>query len=250
MRELGHDHVTFSELAGGWRIYQLKRGHRWATDDLLTAWRAIDVCPDVPTPRLLDLGCGIGSVGLLMLLRLPHAKLVAVEAQTISAHLFRRTLEANNIAAPVTVIENDLREAGLLDEYVAFDLITANPPYITPGKGRVSPHPQRAAARLELRGDIFDYCRLAKQKLAPGGRFVFCHSASDARPERAIDRAGLRLLQRQDVIFRKHKTPTIALFVCAHEGDRQDEAPLLIRDEEGVMTARMHGIRREMLIEA
>ena len=54
-------------LVREWSIYQLKRGHRFSSDDLLTAWMATEVAPDAMLQ--LDLGAGIGSVGLLSLAR-------------------------------------------------------------------------------------------------------------------------------------------------------------------------------------
>ena len=50
-------------LAGDWKIFQLRRGHRYSTDDLLTAWYAVSACLEAGrTPvRVLDLGCGTGG---------------------------------------------------------------------------------------------------------------------------------------------------------------------------------------------
>src|SRR6187455_1851685 len=53
-------------LAGEWRILQRVDGHRWSLDDLVTAWVAFDECAPSPPDRLVDLGCGIGTVLLLL----------------------------------------------------------------------------------------------------------------------------------------------------------------------------------------
>jgi tRNA1(Val) A37 N6-methylase TrmN6 len=37
---VGADELTLDALAGRWRIYQLRNGHRFSADDLLTAWTA------------------------------------------------------------------------------------------------------------------------------------------------------------------------------------------------------------------
>ena len=44
--------TTLDRLTGGWRIYQLRRGHRFSTDDVLTAWTALGALPADKT-----LGC-------------------------------------------------------------------------------------------------------------------------------------------------------------------------------------------------
>lgn len=62
--ELGEE-VTCDGLTASTWIFQRRRGHRHSTDDLLTGWYAIERSPPVST--LLDLGTGIGTVGLLAL---------------------------------------------------------------------------------------------------------------------------------------------------------------------------------------
>jgi tRNA1(Val) A37 N6-methylase TrmN6 len=233
--------VTLDVLAGEWRIYQLRAGHRFSADDLLTAWTAARSAPRAT--RLLDLGAGIGSVGLLVLWRLgSRARLTAVEIQAVSHRLARRTVEHNGLADRVTLLHQDLRgsDAG------EFDLVTGSPPYISPSNGTPSAHPQKAAARFELHGNLFDYCRAASRALADDGVFCFCHSARDARPEAAIREAGLVLVQRREVHFRAGDPPMIALFTCARQGQREDAPPISLRDAHGRWTADYLTMRREM----
>ena len=66
--ELGEP-TTLDALTGDFVMYQRKNGHRYSTDDLLTAWYATvhgaaHRDTGAPPPRLCDLGTGIGSVGL------------------------------------------------------------------------------------------------------------------------------------------------------------------------------------------
>jgi tRNA1Val (adenine37-N6)-methyltransferase len=247
---------TLDELCGGWRIYQLKRGHRYATDDVLTAHVALTGRPTAR--RLLDLGCGVGSVGLLVLRNLAEARLTSIEVQELSVDLLRKTIVENGLGGRVELRHGDLRDESLLAREERFDLITANPPYLPQGSARVSPHPQRATARFELHGDVFDYCQTAARQLADGGLFCFCHGAADPRPERAVAAAGLRLRTRQDVVFRAGKAPTIALYSADRGpvdnalGDASVEhlPPLLIRDEQGRFSAEYRAQRVALLIDA
>lgn len=240
---------SLDRLAGEWWIFQLQRGHRYNTDDVLTAWCAARAHPAALS--LLDLGAGVGSVGMMTLLRLQEqARLVSIEVQQISAALAKKSVAYNQIEQRVEVRCGDLRDEGLVGPDEHFDLITANPPYLPPHKATASPHPQRASARLELHGDIFDYCARAAEHLATKGRFCFCHAASDPRPEQAIARAGLQLESRQLVHFRHAQAPMIALFTCSADGQRrEDPDPLLVRGPDGARTEAYRRVRREMLIE-
>jgi tRNA1(Val) A37 N6-methylase TrmN6 len=241
MKDQKAQDITLDTLAGHWRIFQLRRGQRFSADDLLTAWAAVQAMPDAR--RVLDLGAGIGSVGLLALWKLPaEARLTMVEVQPISHGLARRTVDYNALPGRVTLHLQDLRHwpGG------TFDLVTASPPYLTPARGVCPQHAQRAAARFELHGDIFDYCRAAARSLSASGLFCFCHTADDPRSEQAIASTGLILVRRQPVYFRAMLPPRIALFTCAWRGERADPPPLIIRDRTGRWTADYLGVREAM----
>ena len=233
--------TTIDRLVGDWRIVQLRTGHRFSTDDFLTAWLAVDARPDAL--HLLDLGSGIGSVGLMTLYHLSRdAHLTMVEAQEVSHALAEQTV-ALNALPNVTAILGDLRDT--VPEG-PFDLVTGSPPYIPPGKGIASSNPQRAHARIELRGDVFDYCAAAARALTEDGVFCFCHAAQDPRPDQAIAAAGLTLVRRVDVFFRRGREPTIALFEARRSGTRVPDQKIVVREDDGEWTAQYRAIRERM----
>jgi tRNA1Val (adenine37-N6)-methyltransferase len=246
-------HESLDLLAGSWRIFQLKRGHRFSTDDLVTAWRAAENAPDAV--RLLDIGCGLGSVGLTTLYRLekrsgPPRTLVGVEAQQESAAMAKRTVRVNGLSDRVAIHHGDLRDSGVLPEDAKFDLITGSPPYIPLGKGLLSPVPQRAACRIELRGSVYDYCEAARRWLAPGGRFCFVMVAADPRTEDAPVQSGLAVLERYDIYFRDGRDPLICTMVCGHAEEfpevERRTGRLVVRDLAGEWTPEYYRFRAEM----
>lgn len=242
---------SLDRLAGDWRLFQLKKGHRFSTDDLMTAWQAAHARPDAS--QLLDLGSGIGSVGLLTLWRLDtfgRAEappcLTTVEVQELSWGLARRSIAYNGLEARVTAHRGDLRDSPVTHDERRYDLVTGSPPYIPEERGVCSPHPQKAAARIELHGSVVDYCEAAARKLAPEGRFVFCHAAADPRPEAAVEAAGLVVLSRRDVVFRSDQPPLIAIWTCGWSGAREDHPTFVIRDADGRWTDTYLAMRRDM----
>ncbi len=237
---------TLDRLSGEWWIFQLERGHRYATDDVLTAWAGLQARPRAR--RVLDLGCGVGSVGLMALLLLSEeARLTSLEVQAPSVALMRKTIAYNRLGGRVEVVHDDLRRATLRGGY---ELILANPPYLPAGAATRSPVPQRAGARLELCGDIFDFCAAAARAIGQDGRFCFCFAAADARPEEAIRSAGLALLEKREVVPRQGRRPLLALYTCGRTGARRDQPPLTVRAADGTRTEAFRSIRRHLLIEA
>src|SRR5687768_16487486 len=132
---------SLDRLTPGWKIFQLERGHRFSTDDLVTAWRATLAVP--AASRILDLGCGIGAVGLSALWRLaPEATMIGLEAQEVSADLARRTVSLNGLESRVKVLDGDLRNPAALPAGATFPLVTGSPPYLPLGTGKLSPFDQ------------------------------------------------------------------------------------------------------------
>ena len=186
------DELTDDAIAGPWRLFQRRRGHRYSLDDVTTAWVAARARPNAM--RYADLGCGIGSVLLMVAYKLPsEAELSAVEAQAMSHDLARRNLERNGLDARARLVHGDLRDPALSEKIGgSFDLVTGTPPYFPPDRGSPSTDEQRTYARLEMRGGVEEYLAAAAPLLAPAGRFVVCCDAR--RPERALEggrKAGL-----------------------------------------------------------
>ena len=253
---------TLDAISGHFRLFQLRDGHRFSTDDILTAWYGTTWCPTARTA--LDLGSGIGTVGMICAWRLPGAKFVTVEAQGESVVLARKSARYNGLADRYEIREGDFRgelendgRADLpfspdasprvptvLRADEKFDLITGSPPYFPPDAGVKSEHPQKLACRFELRGTIADYCSTAARHLAPGGFFacVFPHEAAQlARVEAAAKKSGLVIIRKRPVVFREGDPPLIALFGMMRAEDLPEwfrgqtwtEPDLVIRTRDG-----------------
>src|ERR1041385_8556417 len=86
---------TLDAISGFFRLFQLKKGHRFSTDDVLVAWYGTTWCPRAE--RVLDLGSGIGSMGMIAAWRLPGARFVTIEAQEESVQLARKSARYNQL---------------------------------------------------------------------------------------------------------------------------------------------------------
>ena len=234
---------TLDAISGYFRLFQLKAGHRFSTDDLLTAWYGTAWAPSART--VLDLGSGIGSVGMTAAWRMPGARFVTVEAQEESVRLARKSAAWNGLEDRYEIRQGDFRDEGVLRAAERFDLVLGSPPYFPPGSGKKGDHPQKIACRFELRGTVADYCATAAKHLAGGGVFAcvfpvtpreqFERVASGARD------AGLTIIRSREVIFRESEPPLVGLFAMMRSGDLPEamrhrswqEPPLITRTKGG-----------------
>jgi len=237
-------------LAGDWRILQRLDGQRWSLDDLVTAWCAAEETIAAPPTSLLDLGCGIGAVLMLLAWRLPRARAVGIEAQAVSVDLARRSLAWNGAADRSAVVHGDLRDPAVLPPGAAFDLVTGTPPYLRPGTATPSRRTQCGPAHLELRGGIEAYCLAAARWLAPGGRFVACAATAQLRRVfEAATAAGLHVTRRLEVIPRAGKAALFSVHVRRRGPSASSprlDPPLVVRDAAGQRTPAFRALRERM----
>ena len=232
---------TRDYICGHFRIFQYEKGHRYSTDDVLTAWYGTTCAPRVE--RIADLGSGIGSVAIIAAWRLPFARVVTVEAQEQSIHLARKNVRYNGLEDRFTLHHGDLRD---FTSDVPFDLVLGSPPYFPPGSATEAAHSQAVPARIEMRGTVADYASAAARILAPGGVFAFVFPT--AQLSRALGDSGLMMLRRRDVVFKEGEPPLISLCAAVRIGDvppRETfvEPPLTIRDANGSVTLEYAAIR-------
>jgi tRNA1(Val) A37 N6-methylase TrmN6 len=233
---------TLDAISGHFRLFQLRKGHRFSTDDLLTAWYGTTWAPSART--VLDLGSGIGSVGMIAAWRLPGARFVTVEAQGDSVALAQKSAAYNGLGDRYEIRHADFREADAFHGAERFDLILASPPYFPPGTGIEGDHPQKVACRFELRGDIADYARVASAHLEAGGFFACVFPEEQrARLEAAARARSLVIVRRRPVVFREGEPPLIGLSGMMRAEDLPDamcnrtwvEPPLVIRSRDGAV---------------
>jgi tRNA1(Val) A37 N6-methylase TrmN6 len=160
----------------------MRTGHRVGADAVLLAAAA-----GAPARRLVDVGAGVGAVGLALLKRWPEARAELVEIDPGLAALAQENAVLNGVADRCRVLTLDVfdaptrRAAGLANGEA--DLVVTNPPFFASGEVRVSPDERRARAHVFAGADasLQAWIVASLALLAPGGRFAMIHRA-DALP--------------------------------------------------------------------
>lgn len=234
---------TIDVLCGHFRIFQLSKGHRYSTDDILTAWYGTSWCPSARS--ILDLGSGIGTVAMVAAWRLPQTKVVTVEAQPESIELAKKSVRWNGLEDRFDIRQGDLRDPEVLKQEERFDLILGSPPYFPLGSGVEGDHPQKIACRFEVRGTIDDYCERAATHLDTGGIFACVFPVNpEEQAQRVLDaatKADLTIVRQRPIILREGELPLLGVFVMMRRCDLPEamhqqtwhEPPLMIRQKDG-----------------
>lgn len=135
--------------------------------------------------RVYDLGCGIGTLMLLLFSRQEALTISGMEIQREAASLARENLARNGLCERASVAEGDLRAIPETLAPGGHDLVISNPPYFSLSAGKPAGTAARAQARCALSCSASDVCRAAAHLLRPKGRFAFL-----LRPERLEDWMG------------------------------------------------------------
>src|SRR4030095_11822774 len=103
----------------------------------------------------------------------------------------------NGLESRYEIRHADFRSDDTLDPSETFDLVLGSPPHFPLGTSAESDHPHKVPCRVELRGDIADYARIAARHLAPGGVFA-CVFPEDQRVRlEAAARASATIIVRR-----------------------------------------------------
>jgi tRNA1Val (adenine37-N6)-methyltransferase len=159
--------TTDTLLGGALRLRQPKSGYRVNVDSLLL----VAFAGPRRVERVVDLGAGVGALGLLALKRGIAKRALLIEADAKLAGLARENLVRGNFEGEVR--ELDLTRSKLGES--AVPLVLCNPPYYPAHSHRPAQSAAKAAARS---GELLPFLRAAAATLArKTGRALFSYPA-------------------------------------------------------------------------
>ena len=128
--------------------------------------------------RIVDVGAGVGAVGLALAKRSVLASVDLVEVDPELAQLAESNAARNGLQARTRVLRLDAlnsterREARLAE---SANCVVTNPPFFDARAVRASPHEGKARAHVLAHAGLADWIQASLAMLAPGGRFVMIH---------------------------------------------------------------------------
>lgn len=161
--------------------------------------------------RVCDLGCGVGSLLLLLSQREKQLERYGIEYNATAAELARRNLEENQLSG--SILTADLREKDLIAPD-SMQLVISNPPYFRNGSGKSG-----GTARMDETCSVEELCTVAGRLLRSGGRFAVVY-----RPERmaelfcAMTAARMAPKRMQLLSYQQGRSPYAVLTEAVKDG--------------------------------
>ena len=221
------------KLADGYEIIQSERFFKLTQDSVLLSSFAYISSDE----RGLDLGAGIGCLGILMMLR-DAGTIDGIEIEPGAAELAEENYARCGMAGRGRIVVGDFRSMPS-EMAQRYDMCVANPPYYSPRHGQIAAQPSLATARPSLHGDISELCRAAARALKSGGRFYLCYKPSALDELMQALHSNFLAVKRLRLVHQNPKKRANLVLLEARR-DRSCELtvmpPLFINDEFGYHT--------------
>lgn len=163
------DSIVFTDL----KLTQHKQGYRFNLDSILLA-RLAHVSKN---SKLLDLGCGMGTVALLLGRLHPSARVTGVDCQADLIALARQNAQTNNVSKRVSFICDDLAKPLVPKLAGSFTAVFCNPPYYLRGQGRLPKSESMHRAKHTTREDFTALIKNSRSLVKSGGYLHMVYSA-------------------------------------------------------------------------
>lgn len=142
-------------------------------DTEILSERVIEAAKKLESPKVLDLCTGSGCVAVACAYYCVEAAVAATDINAGALTVARRNAGSNGVAGRISFCEGDL--FGALESGIIFDVVAANPPYITHDEFETLPEPVKYEPKKALDGGangLMFYERIAGgalTRLAQGG---------------------------------------------------------------------------------
>jgi len=229
------------------RLRQPGRGYRVSIDTVLLAAAA-----DPPSgAQVLDVGAGVGGLGLCLLARRPDLSVIGIERQPSLAALAAENAALNGLAEQFRVVCASVADGGQAMRAVGLqagsvDHVVTNPPYHD-ATADPSPDPSRALADREAEVSLGQWIAFCLSALRRGGGLTLVQRA-DRLGEILAALAGQAGAVRIFPLWPSHDRPARRVIVTALKG-RRTAATLLpglvLHDPTGHFTDAANAVLRD-----
>ncbi len=140
---------------------------------------AIKILRDIPSPTVLEIGCGSGVVSIMLAKMIPNITITAVDISQKAIENTQTNITLHNQGDNIKVIKSDLYE-NICNQ--KFDMVVSNPPYIQAGAKlhkSLSHEPDTALYGGEIGDELLK--KIIKQFFTHDTRYLICEIGYDQK---------------------------------------------------------------------
>ncbi|MDR0555970.1 MAG: methyltransferase [Holosporaceae bacterium] len=166
MRESPREFTRDSLLNGQLKLRQPKSGYRVAIDPIILS----SFVHPRPRQKILDVGCGVGTIALILKRRECLSEITALDIDTEMCEICRENSAMNSLDIEVIAVSIESSVFGS-----SFDQVVTNPPFLQKKSSRISE--SKILANFETI-DLADWISYCLRTLKNRGIFTMIHRAS------------------------------------------------------------------------
>ena len=207
-----------SFLGGKVSLYQPIGGYRANVDSVFLASSIVAK----KGQTVLELGCGVGTVSICLMSRVPELKVVGIEVQKRYADLAKWNFKINGFKADI--LESCISQIPLEHKALKYDHVVLNPPYHMLQKSKKIKNKEKAISKNEFDLALDDWLNIAITRCAVRGKIVIIHKAERLSQILKIFDSRVGGIQIRPIISKKGEIAKRILV----RGEKGSRAPLEI----------------------
>ncbi|MGL4968576.1 MAG: tRNA1(Val) (adenine(37)-N6)-methyltransferase, partial [Fusobacteriaceae bacterium] len=157
-----------TELFGGYKIYQFKKGFRFSVDSVVLS----DFYNEKKSSKVLDIGTGNGIIPVLLAIKEKADNITGIELQKEVAELAEENICLNSLKDKIRIVNCNIKD---FRERNSYDVVVSNPPYMTVDGKNINDNISKSIARHEIELTLRELIVNAKKILKPRGSFYMVH---------------------------------------------------------------------------
>lgn len=155
----------------GYQLIQKPKGFCFGIDAVLLS----DFAKVRKGLKVLDLCTGSGVIPILLAAKTEGSQFCGLELQAEYADMAKRSVELNHLEEKVNIVCGDVKDIKELFSTASFQVVTANPPYMTEHHGLKNFYEPKTIARHEVALSLRDVIAAASYALPQNGSFFMIH---------------------------------------------------------------------------
>lgn len=155
----------------GYQLIQKPKGFCFGIDAVLLS----DFAKVRKGQKVLDLCTGSGVIPILLAAKTEGSQFCGLELQAEYADMAKRSVELNHLEEKVNIVCGDVKDIKELFSTASFQVVTANPPYMTEHHGLKNIYEPKTIARHEVALSLRDVIAAASYALPQNGSFFMIH---------------------------------------------------------------------------